>query len=310
MAQLKFGRNYRLEVQGNDNQTIIISLPFTIEFALSRVALGSVNTCQIRITGLGPTKRDNLRHDWTNYSTDKIVKLYAGYGDNMPLIFYGQVSQAWSIREGVDFVTTIQCQDGAFGAANSHIPSSATFPKGTPLLTVYKTLMSYVKNTKFGKIGDSFIYTNGPGSTLLTLTSSKSFTGDAIYNLIQLSGHAFFMDNGKTYILTNDEILNTQGIVPIINYATGLLNTPLLEVSIVRFDMIFEPSLFVGQLIQLQSQTTPAINNATIGNQKVNYYKIYSIKHRCTISPAVCGDAISTVEFWPVNSPLGQELSI
>lgn len=302
MSQLKFGRNYKLVVQKNDGKYLTLGLPYTIEFSLSRALLGSINSCQIRIYNLSETHRKELRFDFSNYSHRRIVQLNAGYGTNLPIVFYGTMYQAWSYREGVDFITTIECQDGAFAAANSIIPSTANFPAGTPWQTIYTTLMGYVKNTTFGYIGDSFIY-NNDGSLAVT-ARSNSYVGDAITTLIEISGHAFFIDNGKTYILNNKEYIKTLGQIPIINTASGLLNTPLIEIKIVTLEMIFEPSLFVGQLIKLESQTTPYINSATIRSQTNNNYKITSLKHKATISPAVCGDAVTTVEFFAINSPI------
>lgn len=311
MAQTKYGRNYRLLVEKTDGDFLIIELPFSIEFSVSRSSLGSMNVCQIRIYNLSPKNRQELRYDWSNYTRKKRVKLTAGYGDNLQLIFLGIVDQGYSYREGVDFVTTIEAQDGGACAGNSDIPANAgVFPAKTPMQTVYKTLMKYLTFTDFGGIGDSFIYDKN--KQLILLQRSKSFTGNVVRNLTQLSGNAFFIDNGKSYVYKNEEFKKVQGDVPIISKETGLLNTPLIEIHTVTIDMMFEPSLFVGQLIRLKSQSTSYINNITINDQSTNqvdnYYKISSLKHNAMISPVVCGDAITTVQFYAVNAQNNQDI--
>ena len=108
----------------------------------------------------------------------------------------------------------------------------------------------------------------------------------------------FFIDNGKSYILGNNEAI--QGQVELIDSSTGLLGTPLRENNTVVFDMIFEPGIILGQYIELYSSTFTELNssnNSTTDNVS-GYYKITAIKHRGMISPAVCGDAITTVEFF------------
>ncbi len=310
MAQTKFGRNYKLTVEKNDGQLLELTLPYSIEFSLTRSGLGSTNVCQVRIHGLGPENRKQLRYDWSNYTRSKLLRLNAGYGDDMPLIFLGTVDQGYSYREGVDFVTTLQAQDGGYCASNSIIPKNAgVFPAKTPMQTIYKTLMGYLNFTEFGQIGDSFIYDNN--GQLIIIQKSKSFTGNVVDNLNKLSGHALFIDNGRSYILTNDEHIKIQGEVPIISKDSGLLNTPLIQTKIVTTDMILEPSLFVGQLIRLKSESTSYLNNITIGDQSDNevdnYYKISSITHSAIISPVICGDAITTVQFYAVNSSQDNE---
>jgi hypothetical protein len=308
MSQVKFGRTYKFTAQFQDGSILNIELPTTIEFNLTRSTLGSINNAQIRIYNLGSKNRQLLRYDWSNNKSNIIVTLTAGYGVNLPIIFKGNIAQAWSYREGTDFVTTIQVQDGGFTALNSLIPPSCNFAAGTTLQKIYKTLMGYLQNCSFGAIGKSYIYEKDAQgnltSKLLKTSRSTSYTGDVIENLTTLSGRGFFIDNGMSYIATNKEFSKIQGLTPIIDASTGLLNTPLIEVQKVTFDMIFEPSLFVGQLIQLKSQSAAFLNNVTINNQTNNYYKITSLKHRAMISPDTCGDAITTVEFFPINSPI------
>jgi len=315
MSQNKFGRNYQLRVESTQKDTFFdITLPKTIEFSLTRHTLGSSNNCNIRVTNLGQKLRDNIRQDWSTFAALRRVQLNAGYGDNLPLIFSGFIQQAWSYREGVDFITNIDCNDGAVPAALSVIQGNeGTFPAGTPMKTVYETLISFLDATSLGLIGDSFIYTkdiNGNiTGNLQVLQKSKSYVGNVMQNLINISGQSFFIDNGLAYVLTNKEWNKVQGKAPIISVDSGLLSTPLLEIQTVTFDMIFEPSLKVGQLIQLQSELSPQLSNASLNASQTgpsdNYYKITSLRHKATISPAVCGDAITNVEFYAVNSPIG-----
>lgn len=299
MTTLKFGRNFVLTIQVDDAGTLLtIKPPFTIEFDITRNILTSANVCQIRIYNLSAKNRDLIRFDFSNYGTLRQISLRAGYGTNLPVIFAGNVTQAWSVREGVNFITTIECFDGGYAFVNGIIPSTTIFPSGTQVQSVYQTLMGYLPGTTFGAIGPSFI-ADASGSPFVT-SRSTSYDGNTADTLNELSGNAFFIDNSKSYILGNSECLNGQ--VALINSQSGLLGTPLRENNTVTFDMLFEPGIVMGQYIQLQSTTNTALNNnnnnVTLNNNLNGYYKIVSIKHRGMISESVCGNAITTLEFF------------
>jgi hypothetical protein len=299
MGAPKFNRNYMLIVNFNDGSELILEPPFTIEFDINRQTLSSTNAGQIRMYNLSPVNRNKLRFDFSNYGAPNnfnTLTLYAGYGDNLPIIFTGNINQAWSVREGVDFITTVQCYDGGLALVNGNIPEGAQFPSGIPVQTVYQTLMGYLPNVNFGAIGPSFIF-NSDGSLKLT-TRANSYSGNAVNVLSELSGNGFFIDNGKSYILGNNESIIGQ--VTLIDASSGLLNTPLREQSIVTFDMIFEPGVILGQYIQLFSLTYPQLNssnNSTTDNVN-GFYKITAIKHKGMISPSVCGEAITSLQFF------------
>lgn len=298
MAAPKFGRNYSFLAQVDDAGTqLTIEPPFTLEFDITRNILTSANVCQIRIYNLSQKNRDLLRYDFSNTSLVRPISLKAGYGNNIPAIFTGNITQAWSVREGVNFITTIECFDGGYSFVNSFSPENLTFPAGTELETVYKTLMGYIFGTTFGAIGPAYIL--GDDNTPTTLT--RSFTPDPNRPIADIlnekTGGAFFIDNGRTYILGNNECLTGQ--VAVINSQSGLLGTPLRENNIVTFDMLFEPGIVMRQKLQLDSLTSQNLNSFNNAGESVNgFYQVVSIKHRGMISESVCGDAITTLELF------------
>jgi hypothetical protein len=304
MSQLKFLRNYFLSI--DIGATVLnIAPPFTIEFTIIRKNLGSSNVCEVRLYNLSEKNRNALRYDISNYSQVRKFTLNAGYGDNLPIVFTGNIKQAWSYREGVDFITTIQSFDAGNGYINAKILGDCTIAANTSMLNLYKKLLNYIPDVTIGKIGDSFVKDQKTGQ-FYTTTRSRTYTGDAIQVLRQLVGGAFFIDNGKSYILADNEYIDGQ--TNTINSQSGLLNTPLRELNIVSFDILFDPYLIIGQKINLDSSTFPALNSTNV-NAKGNVngpYKIQSITHRGVISPAVCGDAITTVEFFTGVEPLSR----
>lgn len=282
---IKFGRNYKIDIETELGTTLEVTLPFTIEFDIIRTTLSSANICQVRLYNLAQVKRSQIAFNVFNQSKYRPILLKAGYGTNLTTIFSGNMSQAWSVREGVNFITQIECFDGGFAFVNGKIEIS--FPAGTPLQIVIRTLME--------KLSDYGISLGAVGTFPGVLSKGNTYNGNIAQILFELTGGAFFIDNETAYALPSNEYATGLGSgiqsqpVVIINTDTGLLNTPVLEQSIIRFDMLFEPSLNVGRLANLISLTNPLLNGL---------YIVTSVKHRGIISESVAGSLITTVEFF------------
>ncbi len=273
----KFGRNYILSVQTQDNQTLVIQPPFTMEFDITRNTLSSANVCSIKVFNLSKNNRNAIRFNIMDTGIFRAIQLQAGYGDtNLPIIFSGNITQAWSVREGVNFITAIECFDGGYALSNSFTAES--FPANTPAAIMLRNIAEDLPQVSVGAIGSY------PGE----LSRGNALVGNSADLLRELSGGGFFIDNGQAHVLGNNEYID-DGPTIVIDSDTGLLNTPVREFTKLTFDIIFEPAIKPARLIQLQSKTEPSFNG---------FRKVVGVKHRGMISPAVCGDAITTVETW------------
>lgn len=281
----KFGRNYSLSVQQQNGKVRVITLPFTIEFDITRNILSSANVASFRVMNLALETRNQIRKNVYNSGDPRFISLRAGYGDNLPVIFSGDLFQAWSVREGNTFVTQMESLDGGFAFANS--VTSTPFQAGTPVGTVYKNLIDGLEN--YG------VSPGAVGQYDQVLSRGNTYNGSTMQILNEHTGGATFIDNRKVNILRNNECL--QGQVNTISPTMGLLGTPVLEETILHVPILFEPALVVGQKVFLDTVTEPVYRG---------YYKIISLKHRGTISSAVGGNATTEVGLFGG----GQELSI
>jgi len=292
---IKLGRNYQLFIEDVNGKLVTITLPFTIEFDLTRNSLNSANLGKVRIYNLGPETRKALQFNAYDTSDQKYRSfvLYAGYGNNLPIVFTGNVQVASSTREGQTYVTEIECYDGGFAVANGDV--NITFAPGEPYVSVIARLIKSLPNITIGAIGafDGF------------LTRGWSAQGSALAILYELTGGAFFIDKGKGYALKTSEYVARPGSMTVINAATGLLNTPTIEATRARFEMIFEPQLDVGALVSVETSTSSVFSPSATSLLKGGktdpgldrQYKIQSVQHRGIISPAVSGTVITTAEF-------------
>lgn len=273
----KFGRNYFLRVGTFDKDFIEIRPPFTLQFDITRNTLTSANVCQVRIFNLSKVIRDKIRFNISDFGEYVPIRLYAGYGDNMPVIFTGNISQAWSVRERTNMVTQIECYDGGYAFSNGG-KTYMEFNSGTTKKSVIEDLASALPHIKLGAVSNDF------GEVLLRKNSYQA----NISNLAELTGGAVFVDHETANALFSNEYIDT-GSTLVINSNSGLLGTPILEQTIVRFDMIFEPQLNVGTRIKLESSTEENFNG---------FYKVTAVKHRGIISNAVGGELTTTGEFF------------
>ena len=272
MAQGKFGRSYILNIGLQNGGTLVIEPPFTVEFDITRNILTSANVCQIRIYNLSLLNRNQIRFNVFDTNDFRPISFKAGYDTNLPTVFEGNITQAWSVREGTNMITQIECFDGGFAFANAQ--TNTQFQSGTPQKDIITNLASSLPGVAVGSIG------NYPG----VIGRGNTYSGNTADILRDLTNGGFFIDNGKANCLGNSEC--TPAGINLINSSSGLLGTPLREQTLLTFDMLFEPRVVVGQKIQLQSITDANFNG---------FYKIISVKHRGMISQAVCGNAITSL---------------
>jgi hypothetical protein len=282
----KFGRNYLLSVETKNGVTITIRPPFTIDFDIQRDTLSSVNVANIRVYNLSEKNRNLIRKDSWNYGDIREVVLQAGYGDQLATVAKGNISQAWSAREGTNFITTIETFDGgwAFTSSQSDFQAVAGTPKRSVVEKLAQNMSAF--GTSVGAIGDI----EG------TISRGNTYSGPSVELMKQIVGDSFFIDNTKVNVLGTSEVISSSILT--INSSSGLLGTPIRENTYLRFDMLFEPKIQVGTLINLESITGKNFNGI---------HKVYSLKHKGMISESVAGKLITTVgildgNFNPIQS--------
>lgn len=291
----KFGRNYRLTLETDSGGELVIEPPITIEFDLTRNTLEAANICQVRIYNLSKLRRNQIYFNQGDYVFNqgavnqslgefryfRRLVLKAGYGLELSTIFIGNYTQAWSVREGVNYITQIEVMDGAASFISEDI--SIEFPKDTAMKKVIETIMGKLsKEISVGEIG------NFEGK----LKRDNTYTGNPTAILFELTGGGFFIDRNVAYAIRTDEYIpdTTFEASPtiVVEANSGLLNTPTLEGTNARFEMLFEPTLNPGRRVKVQSSTFELLNGE---------YKINAVKHRGIISPSISGSLITVADF-------------
>lgn len=270
----KYNRNYELYIEKSNNETLKITLPFTVEFEIHRNSFSSANVCSIRVYNLSADNRNQITKDQFDTLTNRTIQFRAGYGKNLSLGFSGMITQAWSVREGTNFITQIECYDGGYAYLNAI--TNSEFPSDTPNASIVDSLVTDLN--KYGVSKGTIGTVNG------SIARGNALIGNTTDLLKDTTNGGFFIDNSKANVLSDNECLASDIIL--INEKTGLLGTPLKENQFVSLEMLFEPGLKVGQLVQVESNGASRFNGI---------HKVIWIKHRGMISEAVCGDAVTSV---------------
>jgi hypothetical protein len=284
---MKFNRKFRLLIEiieNGETKTLEIKSPLTIQFQIERNSASSLNSASIRVYNLTENNRNAIFqniYDIRNAQSRRKVILQAGYGDELSTIFIGGMNEAYSYRQSTEIITFINALDGGIEAYNSYI--NKTFEAGLTKENLFKELAKSL-GLPIGTIGETQgeskrgVAVNGNTFTLL----KKDFKDE------------FFIDLGTIHKLKPNEAI--KGKVPLINSDTGLLGTPLLQGVYLQVDLIFEPRLKVGQLIQIES----SFNKKFDGQ-----YKIIGIRHNAIISEATSGEATTTLQLLLGDKLLG-----
>jgi hypothetical protein len=273
---MKFGRKYTLGIEVAGGQKTELSLPLSIDFDIRRQSLSSANTATFRIYNLGEKTRNLIYFDRYNITEFRAIQFRAGYESFTPLIFNGTVRQAYSYRAGVDMITEIEAYDGGFQMVNGF--TSMTLGAGQAATQVLQSLAASLPGLSGAPIVGNFPTINKRGEVLF---------GNTWQLILQKSAGLAGIDNGQVKILQNNEVI--AGEIPLIDSSTGLLGSPRRSDALLEFDMLFEPRLTVGQVVDLKSSTNTLFNGR---------YKVMGFTHRGTISPAVAGTAHTNVSLW------------
>jgi len=269
----KFGRVYELRVEATGGgPDVIIRLPFTVEFDVQRHRFSSATISTIRIYNLSETTRAKLRKNQVDFALKKTCTFRAGYGDQLSTLLTGNVMMGFSVREGNNYITTLQIFDGGFAFANASIlPSKGNYAENTPYRNVAIDLIKSLKD--FGVSLGSVGTLNGDTGRGLSLTGSTTA------NLKEITEGKFFIDNGVGHCLEKFECVPAP--LKKLNSSSGLLGTPVRELTYLDVELIFEPSILCGQKLEIDSTTGKNFNGV---------YQVISLRHRGIISESVNGE--------------------
>jgi len=287
---------------GNATTHLALYPPYTCEFDIRREYLASAQTGTFVVSQLGEPTRNQIykdRYATTQYAALQFRAGYQSQGGFLPLLFNGTLRWAYSERtEPTNVRTIMEAFDGGFAMANAQTNRSVA--SGQSLADTLRSLNADLPNIYPTPIIGSFPQTSPRGQAL------SGPTWKIIQDNIPAGSFATIDNNQLKVLNDNEYIAPPSGNIPVISSQTGLLSPPIRSGALIVCELLFEPRLAVGQLINLQSTENTIYNGPK---------KVMGFSHKGTISGgvdangrvwpgSVAGSCISTVSLWAGTAAL------
>ena len=193
---------------------------------------------------------------YTDVKKRKKVRLYAGYDDDVGLIFEGDITSAAPITEPPDVWMQIEATNGFFD--NNRVVSK-TIKDKTPIKNVAEQVANWLK------VPLQWMSTT---TKIINLFSASGSAGQFIRKLNNLGDILAFKDEEGLIVLDlkNPKRKTTTEV----SKNTGMIGIPKADNNGIRVDVLLNHHLKLGQSIDLKSELIPSINGK---------YWIYGLTH-------------------------------
>lgn len=234
----QFLRFYELQI-GNEKESIIIS-QLRIKFSIRHTHDKKPNKAKISVYNLNPTHRNLI----TAKQYTKIA-LSVGYGsqDACRLLYSGQITKPRTVRDGLDFITEMECDDGATDYREAFM--NVTLAAGSTHSDIVNQCIQTMSNVEPGVVGiDSDV----------TLTRGRTCYGMTRDILTQVSNHHdadWSVQNGRLVMLKASYCQPGEAVV--ISEGSGMINSPRVTNGGLEVSCLLNPSIQVGGLIRVDS---------------------------------------------------------
>lgn len=255
-----FDQAYTLQVE-----TLQIS-QLHIEFEVKRSLTAKVaNSAEIKIYNLSQDTRKKLQG-----MRDVFVSLEAGYAQGQSLIYRGDLREAWSLKDGNDWITVLSSADSAKKRKKKRINKS--FSAGT---SVGAIIVACAKALQVG-LGNS--EKKAAGAKLwdgqsASFTTGYVASGDAVSQLDRVCrscGIEWSIQDGQLQLLDRGRALQEKGIL--LTAKSGLLDSPELgKGNVVRCRAAMIPGLYPGRRVEVQSRHVNGVYRIETTHHKGTY---------------------------------------
>lgn len=234
----QYGRQYILTI-GNSKESIQIN-NLRVAFSITHTHDKTPNKATLRVWNLNPSHR----HQVTG-GEFKQVALAVGYGslENCRVLYAGQITKPAVIREGLDFILELTCDDGATAYRDAFV--NVTLAAGCTHEDVIAHCAGEMTGITPGNIGL-------PAD--VTFTRAKVCYGPARHVMSQVADHHgadWMIQNGELHVLHPDYCLPGEGAL--LNEASGMLGSPKPTDRGLEVSCLLRPEITVGSLVRVES---------------------------------------------------------
>ncbi|WP_448512385.1 phage protein [Photorhabdus laumondii] len=231
----QFGRQIKLTI-GNTKESIEIT-NLRVTFEVSKTITSEPNPATIRVYNLDQSHRNLITSKTYNKAS-----LAVGY-DELRVIYTGDIIEAVTIRDDLDFIIELTCGDGyeAYTGAlvNKTLKAGATdadiLSEATKSMKVDKGVIDLPKDRQ--------------------LPRGKVLTGNArdiMHKIARNNGANWSVQDGNMVVLPKNKVLaDNEGFV--LSQETGMIGSPEKTDDGLSVTCLCNPALRIGGLVRIQS---------------------------------------------------------
>lgn len=269
---MKWGRYYEIRIKTPEGEQITIKPPISFVMDVSRDMRAQVNNASLIIYNLSPETRNRIYKDLYTFTIRWQISIVAGYGETeLYEIFRGNIEEAYSLKQGTEWITSIKAYDGSWQIRNGFV--NETMTKDVTLKDSLKRIIHTMPEMLTGVLGSPSQGESNRGNVVV---------GNSYDVMQELTDKQTFIDGETVYVMSEEEVIRGDAFVleSDLNFTTPKRRDTYLEL-----DTLFSPEIRVGHIAEVRS----------LEKRYDGQYKVYGIKHAVTFSEAIRGDAITTV---------------
>jgi phosphate/sulfate permease len=258
-----YDRRYKLQVD-----TLVVT-ELQIAFEVKRsLSAKTANAAEIKLTNLSGETRKRLQG-----MRDVFISLEAGYVEGTSVVFRGLLHEAFSAREGDEWVTTVSSQDAAKERKTKRIQKS--FPAGTKVGDII------VACAKALEVGLGNVQNAAGSAELVGVTPSTTQTGyvasgdalSALDRVCRSCGIEWSIQDNQLQLLQLGQPTGEQGIV--LSPESGLIGSPELgKGGVVRCRTLMIPNLLPGRRVELRTRHVTGVYRVETTQHKGDFASV------------------------------------
>ncbi len=227
------------------------------EFSIEKTITAEPNALTLAIYNASGATRGKVN----TWDKDKglAVELSVGYAGQEEVLYRGQATKTWSERQGPDWITKIECGDGAKQIAETKV--SKSFGAGASVQEV------------LAEVSDSLGVTLGEIKGAISEQFANGFSIDGLAKSVmdKLSarlGADWSIQDGELQVLSKLESSGASAII--LSPSTGLLGSPTKTDEGIDFESLIIPGIRPGRLVELRDVATVATGFYKVGKMNIN----------------------------------------
>jgi len=244
MDQL-FSRYAAVTIGGKQSGEAVRWDGLRVVFQVEKNSESHANTAKISVYNLGEKGRALAEEE------NAFVRLEVGYGAHIEQLFLGDISRAYVSRQGPDWVTTVECGDGAAALRSVHIDKS--YAPGVDYKDVIDDVVqSFVDQGKI-VVGSLLGVKSERAQTGIAVSGSSK---DVLDDLAARQGLEWYIESNALYMLERGVDAGRRAVL--LTPETGLVGSPIRrEVDGgmgVEFKSLIQTELVPGRLVRIESR--------------------------------------------------------